>query len=144
MGLQSARHALELLERERVWAREALAVRVRVLDVRERFGRVDLLITPVCGSGERWVELESTVVVPRSLESEVFRLEVQRACSSCGRAAIRDGVCHSCGAGAESASSSNVCQLCWGIGSHANGDRCEVCAGSGVLESASSVEGVEG
>lgn len=29
---------------------------VKILDTRERFGDVDYLITPVAGSGERWVD----------------------------------------------------------------------------------------
>lgn len=32
---------------------------VKVLDTRQMYGRTDLLITPVSGSGEQWVSAES-------------------------------------------------------------------------------------
>jgi hypothetical protein len=39
-------------------------VRVRVLDVRFAFGRVDLLVTPINGSGQRWVSLSRVKMQP--------------------------------------------------------------------------------
>ena len=33
-----------------------LSVEVRIADARLRFGHLDLLVTPVAGSGQRWVE----------------------------------------------------------------------------------------
>lgn len=39
--------------------RDSLAFRVEVRDVRVSFGRVDLLIRPVAGSGARWVSRDS-------------------------------------------------------------------------------------
>jgi hypothetical protein len=33
-----------------------LKVEVRVTDARLRFGHLDLLVTPVAGQGERWIE----------------------------------------------------------------------------------------
>lgn len=33
-----------------------LMVEVKIADARLRFGHLDLLVTPVAGSGERWVE----------------------------------------------------------------------------------------
>lgn len=36
-----------------------VSVNVRILDAREVFGRADLRITPVSGSGEQWVSAES-------------------------------------------------------------------------------------
>jgi hypothetical protein len=33
-----------------------LRVQVRITDARLRFGHLDLLVTPVSGSGERWIE----------------------------------------------------------------------------------------
>ena len=33
-----------------------LLVEVKITDARLRFGHLDLLVTPVSGSGERWVE----------------------------------------------------------------------------------------
>ena len=35
---------------------EGLTVQVRILDVKETYGRLRWLVTPVAGSGERWVE----------------------------------------------------------------------------------------
>lgn len=35
----------------------SLSVAVRVLDARSNFGRVDVLVTPIAGSGERWIDL---------------------------------------------------------------------------------------
>ena len=36
-----------------------LLVQVKVLEVRQSFGRVDYLVTPVAGSSERWIAQES-------------------------------------------------------------------------------------
>ena len=36
-----------------------LKVKVRVIDFRKAFGRDDVLITPVAGSGEQWVDITS-------------------------------------------------------------------------------------
>jgi hypothetical protein len=33
-----------------------LRVQVRITDARLRFGHLDLLVTPVSGTGERWIE----------------------------------------------------------------------------------------
>ena len=38
---------------------ESLDVEVLVLEARQRFGHLDLLITPVAGNGERWTELKN-------------------------------------------------------------------------------------
>jgi hypothetical protein len=39
----------------RLQAEKSLTVDCHVIDVREAYGRVDVLITPVSGSGEQWV-----------------------------------------------------------------------------------------
>ncbi|MCE5226667.1 MAG: hypothetical protein LLG05_12520 [Porphyromonadaceae bacterium] len=36
---------------------DKLTVKVRVIDSRKSFGRDDVLITPVNGSGEQWIDL---------------------------------------------------------------------------------------
>jgi hypothetical protein len=36
---------------------DKLSVKVRILDARKSFGRDDVLITPVNGSGEQWIDL---------------------------------------------------------------------------------------
>jgi hypothetical protein len=36
-----------------------IAIRVRCLDIRQVYGRVDILITPVEGTGEMWTSLDS-------------------------------------------------------------------------------------
>ena len=35
---------------------DSLQVQVKVTDARMRFGHLDLLVTPVAGTGERWIE----------------------------------------------------------------------------------------
>lgn len=35
-----------------------LRVRVKVLDVRQAFGRIDYLVTPIAGSNEKWVQAD--------------------------------------------------------------------------------------
>lgn len=37
----------------------SILVEVRVVDTRSQFGRTDALITPVNGSGEMWVAIDS-------------------------------------------------------------------------------------
>lgn len=39
-----------------------LEVRVRILDARETFGRIDLLVSPVEGSGQAWVSADRVKV----------------------------------------------------------------------------------
>lgn len=58
-----------------------LAVKTIIRDARTRFGHLDLLITPIAGTGEKWVERKnltlaidpatSTSVTPASLELPV-------------------------------------------------------------------------
>lgn len=36
----------------------SLSVQVKILDVRDSFGRTDILVTPVCGSGQQWVDMQ--------------------------------------------------------------------------------------
>jgi hypothetical protein len=40
-----------------------LAVEVKILDVRERWGRTDYLVTPVVGHGEQWKSADSVRVI---------------------------------------------------------------------------------
>lgn len=44
--------------REGLVAMHGWLVAVRVLDARSNFGRVDVLVTPITGNGERWIDLE--------------------------------------------------------------------------------------
>lgn len=37
---------------------DSLTIRVRILDVRTRFGISDVLVTPESGSGQKWVQLD--------------------------------------------------------------------------------------
>ena len=39
-----------------------LMVEVKIADARLRFGHLDLLVTPVAGTGERWVEQHRVTV----------------------------------------------------------------------------------
>jgi hypothetical protein len=38
---------------------DGLKVKVKVIDSRKSFGRDDVLITPIAGSGEKWIDLNS-------------------------------------------------------------------------------------
>ena len=40
-----------------------LAVTVRITDVRQAFGRVDVKVTPVSGNGETWVSVNRVTVM---------------------------------------------------------------------------------
>jgi hypothetical protein len=46
---------------------EGLKVSVRVADARERFGRTDVLVTPIAGAGAAWVSMER-VEIARIIE----------------------------------------------------------------------------
>lgn len=43
---------------------DELTVTCHVLETRQVFGRTDLRVTPVAGSGEKWVQESSTEEVP--------------------------------------------------------------------------------
>ena len=43
---------------------EDLQISVNVVEARLRFGHLDLLVTPVAGTGERWVETHRVALVP--------------------------------------------------------------------------------
>jgi len=43
---------------------DAWAVAVRIVDARRVFGRVDVLVTPTRGRGERWVSLDRIRLYP--------------------------------------------------------------------------------
>lgn len=38
---------------------DGLAFQMRIVGSRQRFGHLDLMVTPIAGSGERWVELKN-------------------------------------------------------------------------------------
>ncbi len=42
---------------------EGLTVHVRLLDVKQVFGRVDVLVTPVNGAGQKWVQSDKLVKI---------------------------------------------------------------------------------
>ena len=48
----------KLLNRTATIDHDGLSVRVRILDGRQAYGREDVLVTPLEGSGERWVSAE--------------------------------------------------------------------------------------
>jgi hypothetical protein len=46
----------KLIGKERTFkTAEGLSIRVRVLDARQSYGRTELLVEPVTGSGQAWV-----------------------------------------------------------------------------------------
>ena len=53
----------EMKGRQALWAVDTLKVLVDIRDIREAFGRVDFLISPVGGSGEKWVQKGSLTFV---------------------------------------------------------------------------------
>lgn len=44
---------------------DALTVGVQIKEARVRFGHIDLLVTPINGNGERWVESRRIAIDPR-------------------------------------------------------------------------------
>lgn len=52
---RSVRKLAELIDEVRLLLIDSLHVRIRIVDVREVFGRVDCLVEPVAGSGRQWV-----------------------------------------------------------------------------------------
>lgn len=56
------REMADLLNSEHVVVRlEKLDVACKVKDIREVWNRVDVLVTPVNGSGEQWVSMERII-----------------------------------------------------------------------------------
>ena len=41
---------------------DGLAFQMRIVGSRQRFGHLDLMVTPIAGSGERWVELKNLMI----------------------------------------------------------------------------------
>lgn len=44
-------------------------VHVRIVDMRQRFGRFDAQIEPVAGSGQRWVDVAVLTLLPAPVRS---------------------------------------------------------------------------
>jgi hypothetical protein len=42
---------------------DKMRIKVKVIDSRKSFGRDDVLITPVAGDGEQWVDLTRLMIV---------------------------------------------------------------------------------
>ncbi len=53
----TTREMLPAIGQELLVTCESLQVRCRVLDVKTSYGRPRLLITPIAGRGEQWVEM---------------------------------------------------------------------------------------
>lgn len=45
-----------LRDRSGIMVMNDLTIEVKITDARNRYGHLDLLVTPVAGSGEKWVE----------------------------------------------------------------------------------------
>lgn len=52
----------ELIGRVGEWVIGPIGVRVRVIDARRVFNRLDLKIEPVAGSGQKWVSSEAVAL----------------------------------------------------------------------------------
>jgi hypothetical protein len=55
----TGRELAGLIGRDAAYRVAGLTMAVRVVDARTRFGGVDVLISPVAGSGEQWVQVDS-------------------------------------------------------------------------------------
>ena len=58
----TAREIADLLDKTATLSTEGLSVPVRIVDARENFGRMDVLVTPEGGSGQAWVSAERVKV----------------------------------------------------------------------------------
>lgn len=55
---------LELIGTVRKWRHEGVTFPVTIRDARQVFGRTDVQVEPVGGSGRMWVNIEALVVEP--------------------------------------------------------------------------------
>jgi hypothetical protein len=65
--MASASEMAQHIGRKGLWtpsSSEALAVPVEVIDARERFAQIDLLVSPVGGRGQTWVSKKSVELEP--------------------------------------------------------------------------------
>jgi hypothetical protein len=51
-----------LYDKLAIWTSGELKFEVRIMDSKQAFGRVDVLISPVAGVGEQWVSLEKVTI----------------------------------------------------------------------------------
>jgi len=56
---------------------EKLAIVCTVLDAKNSYGQVRLLVEPVAGAGEQWIELGRLVAAPAGAASAAFSLEAR-------------------------------------------------------------------
>jgi hypothetical protein len=63
-------------DRSGVISVDSLMVEVKVKDARIRFGHLDLLVTPIAGSGERWIEQHRVTLEPVTAAFPVGTYEV--------------------------------------------------------------------
>lgn len=47
---------------------EGFKVKIRVVDARAIFGRTELRVTPIAGSGETWATVQSVALDPKEAE----------------------------------------------------------------------------
>lgn len=58
----TAREGARLLGRKGMWAcGRDIAVQVRIVDARSVYGRMQVLVEPVSGTGQQWVAVEAVV-----------------------------------------------------------------------------------
>jgi hypothetical protein len=60
----TAQEATKYLNREGVYTTGSLNVRIKVVDAKEHFGRIDFRVTPCQGSGEQWVSQANVALDP--------------------------------------------------------------------------------
>lgn len=50
----TAKESAALVGKKAVMTHGTIKINVRILDLKEHFGRVDYLVTPLSGSGQQW------------------------------------------------------------------------------------------
>jgi hypothetical protein len=55
----TATELAKYINREGDWQTGELRVRVKIVDVKKAYGRLDYRITPIAGSGEQWINGEA-------------------------------------------------------------------------------------
>jgi len=49
-----------------------LIIEVQIIGARQRYGHLDLLVTPIAGNGERWIERKNLVIIDDPANAFVF------------------------------------------------------------------------
>ena len=58
----TSRELLRLLDKEGTLSLGEFTIPVRILDARENFGRVDVLVEPITGEGQAWYSADNVKI----------------------------------------------------------------------------------